>query len=155
MGDVAPPTGIFARHFDYLGRYVQLGLAGGRVISLSFPTEVDASVDSDHELLDRIDAYLAGNPDDFTDVSVALTLRTDHREVLQTVREVPYGTNVDVSTIARMAPGLSDDDAGSRSVREALADNPVPLLIPDHRVRDGPSGAPPEIELKLRSLEGL
>jgi methylated-DNA-[protein]-cysteine S-methyltransferase len=40
-------------------------------------------------------------------------------------------------------------------VREALAANPVPLLIPDHRVRDGPSGAPPPVEQKLRAVEGL
>ena len=50
------------------------------------------------------------------------------------------------------APGEQEDQ---QQVREALAANPVPLLIPDHRVRDGPSGAPPEVEQRLRSLEGL
>jgi len=55
-----------------------------------------------------------------------------------------------------MTEGLgADDQDDQQQVREALAANPVPLLIPDHRVRDGPSGAPPAVEQKLRVVEGL
>jgi methylated-DNA-[protein]-cysteine S-methyltransferase len=52
--------------------------------------------------------------------------------------------------------GLNDeDDEDLRLLRTALAENPAPLLIPDHRVRDGPSGAPASVEQRLRSLEQL
>jgi len=152
MSDVA---GIYARESSYLDRYVQLGAASGRVISVSFPRTPDENAGNDHPLLDRIFAYFEGERDDFDDVEVALTLPTPHREVLETVREIPYGEQVTVERLCRMA-GLDADDEDDRdAVGGALADNPVPLVVPDHRVRDGPSSAPPDVEQHLRSLEGL
>jgi methylated-DNA-[protein]-cysteine S-methyltransferase len=148
-------AGIYARHADYLDRYVQLGAAQGRVIAVSFPESPDDH-DEAHDLLDRIEAYLQGTEDDFADVTVALTVPTDQRAVLERVREIPYGEDVDTAQLARMAPELDpEDDADVRTVREALANNPAPLVIPDHRVRDGPSAAPAAVEQKLRAVEGL
>jgi len=153
MDEVA---GIYARESTYLDRYVQLGVAQGRVISVSFPTAPDDDAASEHDLLDRVAAYLQGERDDFTDVTVALTVPTDRRRVLEAVREIPYGEDASVAQLARMAPDLDpDDEADVTTVREALADNPAPIFVPDHRVRDGPSAAPPAVEQKLRSLEGL
>lgn len=148
-------AGIFARESAYLDRYVQFGEAQGRVISVSFPREPPDDAGDDHPLLDRIEAYLEGATEDFDDVTVALTVPTDQRKVLEAVREIPYGENADCGQLARMA-GLDPDDSDDvRLVRTALAENPAPLLIPDHRVRDGPSGAPAEVEQRLRSLEQL
>jgi len=153
MDEVA---GIFARESTYLDCYVQVGVAQGRVISVDFPTTPEAEPDSQHDLLDRVDAYLQGEPDEFTDVTVALTMPTDRRAVLERVREIPYGEQATVEQLARMTPDLdpeaSDDVA---LVREALADNPVPVFVPDHRVRDGPSPVPGTVEQKLRAVEGL
>ncbi|WP_226021778.1 MGMT family protein [Halomicrobium salinisoli] len=149
-------AGIYARESDFLDRYVQVGAAGEKIISLSFPTTPDDEAGEDHALLDRIDEYLHSEEDDFRDVDVGLTVPTDRRAVLEATREIPYGQQASVEQVANMAAGLdADDEDGVTTVREALADNPVPLVIPDHRVRDGPSGAPPEVEQKLRSLEGL
>lgn len=149
-------AGIYARHSPYLDRYVQLGVASGRLISVSFPDEPDEGADEDHDLLDRVFAYLEGEPDDFDDVNVALTLPTDRQEVLEALRAVEYGDDVSVEQLARMTPGLDDgDDDDLQLVRTALAENPTPLVVPDHRVRDGPSAAPPAVEQRLRSLEGL
>ena len=47
-------AGIYARESTYLGRYVQVGIASGRVISVSFPERPDEGYETDHELLDRI-----------------------------------------------------------------------------------------------------
>lgn len=149
-------AGIYARESSYLDRYVQLGIAQGRVISVDFPTSVGEDADPDHELLDRIEAYLEGSEESFTDVTVALTVPTDQRGVLENVRGIPYGTQVGVEKIASMTAGLDpDEDEDHRLVRTALAENPAPLFIPDHRVRDGPSAAPPDVEQKFRSVEGL
>jgi methylated-DNA-[protein]-cysteine S-methyltransferase len=153
MEDVA---GIYARESTYLDRYVQFGLAQGRVISLSFPVEPDDDAEPEHPLLDRIETYLQGAEDDFEDVTVALTLPTPEREVLESVREVPYGEQASVDQIARMTPGLEAENDDDRArIRDALVNNPAPLLVPDHRVRDGPSAAPPAVEQKLRAVEGL
>ena len=149
-------AGIYARESTYLERAVQLGEAGDRIISVSFPAQPDDDAPTDHPLLDRIDEYLAGTADDFTDVTIGLTVPTAQRQVLDAVREIPYGENATVEQVARMTPGLDPDDTSDQTlVREALEANPIPLLIPDHRVRDGPSGAPPPVEQKLRALEGL
>jgi methylated-DNA-[protein]-cysteine S-methyltransferase len=147
-------AGIYAQESAYLDRYVQLGEAGDRIISLSFPSQPDD--DADHPLLERIETYLGGARDEFEDVTVGLTVPTDQREVLESVRKLPYGEDTTVEQVANMTAELDSEETGDlTTVREALAANPVPLLIPDHRVRDGPSGAPPEVEQKLRSVEGL
>jgi methylated-DNA-[protein]-cysteine S-methyltransferase len=156
---MATPTGdagIYAQESAYLDRYVQFGEAGERIISVSFPTQPDPDSSDDHPLLDRIEEYLAGAQDDFDDVQVGLTVPTAQRTILERVREIPYGQDMTVAQLAGMVPDLDADDQGDlTTVREALDANPVPLLIPDHRVRDGPSGAPPPVEQKLRSVEGL
>lgn len=156
---MATPTGdagIYARESTYLDRYVQFGEAGDRIISVSFPTQADADSSDDHSLFDRIEAYLGGAEDEFEDVTVGLTVPTTQRNVLEAVDQIPYGEEGSVEQVVMMTQGLgSDEEEDRKQVREALAANPVPLLIPDHRVRDGPSGAPPEVEQKLRSVEGL
>ncbi|WP_436930961.1 MGMT family protein [Halosimplex halobium] len=149
-------AGIYARESSYLDRHVQFGAAQGRVLSVSFPESPDDEAVDDHALLDRIEEYLTGAEDDFADVTVALTVPTDRRAVLEAVREIPYGEQVSVDQLVRMTPdGDPDDEEDVRTARSALADNPAPLLIPDHRVRDGPSAAPAAVEQRLRSLEGL
>ena len=149
-------AGIHAREHDYLGCVVQVGVAGGKLISVSFPATADDEATGDHPLLDRLERYLDGAADDFADVDVGLTLPTAQRAVLEALRGVPYGEQVTVVRLTAMVPDLDpEDEADQDLVREALAANPVPIVIPDHRVRDGPSGARPEIEQRLRSLEGL
>jgi len=149
-------AGIFARDVAFLDRAVQLGVASGRVIDVSFPGSTPEDADDKHPLFEEITAYFEGAEIDFTSVEVALTMATDRREILETLRSVPYGEEVSVEQLTRMTPGLDPEREEDRSlVRMALAENPVPLLVPDHRVRDGPSGAPPAVEQQLRSIEGL
>jgi methylated-DNA-[protein]-cysteine S-methyltransferase len=151
MDDVA---GIYAREPTYLDSYVQIALAQGRVISVSFPAAPEPDADSEHALLDRIEAYLGGERDSFEDVQVALTVPTDQREVLDAVDSVPYGETATVDQLARMTPGRDPDEDGT-AIREAVAANPAPLLIPTHRVRDAAGSAPADVAEKLRAVEGL
>jgi methylated-DNA-[protein]-cysteine S-methyltransferase len=152
MSDVA---GIYARESEYLDRCVQVGVASERVLSVSFPSSA-ADAEPDHAVLDRIFEYLEGASNEFEDIEVALTVPTDQRAVLEAVREIPYGNQVSVERLARHVADFDPDSGDDRDrVRTALNENPLPLLIPDHRVRDGPSAAPPKVEQKLRSLEGL
>lgn len=149
------PAGIYARRFDILDGWVQLGVAQGRVISVDVPGSEPADAD-DHPLLDRIEGYLEGVREDFDDISVALTVPTGQRAVLETVRTIPYGEEASVEQLARMVSEMDPSDENvARDIRQALADNPVPIFVPTHRVRDGPSGLPPDVEQRLRSLEGL
>jgi len=154
--DTDADAGIYARQSPYLERHVQIGAASGRVLSVSFPETADADAVADHPVLDRIERYLEGAADDFEDVDVAMTMPTDHRAILESLRAVPYGENVTVDALARMTADLDPGSEDDRTVvRTALDSNPVPLVVPDHRVSDGPSAAPPTVEQRLRSLEGL
>lgn len=153
----ATDAGIYARESTYLDCHVQLGIASGRVLSVSFPDAPDDDSEKDHPVLDTVFEYLDGlEAVTFEDLEVALTVPTAQRAVLEQVRAIPYGEQVDVETLTRMVADLDHEDQDDLVlVRTALDENPTPLLIPDHRVRNGPSAAPPAIEQKLRSLEGL
>lgn len=149
-------AGIYALESTYLETFVQVGYAGGKVISLSFPATPKDNANGSTPLLDRIARYFEGGRDSFDDVDIGLTLPTRQRAVLEKLRTVPYGEQVSVEQLARMTPELDPEDDGDQElVRTALAENPIPLIVPDHRVRDGPSATPADIEQKLRSLEGL
>ena len=96
---------------------------------------------------------MATDPNPVTPLSLALDAQ---RTVLEVVRQIPYGENATVEQIGNLARDLDgDDEADQRTIREALAANPAPIFVPTHRIRDGPSGMPPDIESKLRALEGL
>ncbi|MFB6161554.1 MAG: MGMT family protein [Haloferacaceae archaeon] len=148
-------TGVFAREFPAIDRTVEVGVAAGRVISVSFSHSPPADADPDHPVLDRIAAALAGDPDaDLAGVEVALTVPTDHRRVLEATRQVPRGETATLAQVAHMANLDPDDEDDVATVREALAENPVPLLVPDHRVPDVPGATPTDVAEFLRDTEG-
>lgn len=147
--------GIFARESSYLGKWVQLGVASQQLVQVSFPSVPEEGASSSHDLLDRIFAYLEGERESFGNVETALTVPTDHRAILTATREIPYGSQTTVESLVGMAGLNKAEEDAIESARSALVENPIPLIIPDHRVRDAPSGAPPEVEQRLRSLEGL
>ena len=146
-------AGIYARDSDLLDRAVQIGVASGRVISVSFPERVPADASPEHPLLDRVFAYLGGGEERFTDVEVALTVPTAQRAVLEAARNVPYGETITVQRLTNIAGMDADDEEDRLAVRAALQENPVPILVPDHRVRDADGATPTEVAATLRELE--
>ncbi len=147
------PAGIFARRFASLGGVIEVGLAGGSVVSVSFPDELPGDADTDHEILDRFEAYFDGNPTELAGVEYALTVPTDQRSVLESLGTVPAGDTVTVSRLARLAGLDADSQAATGTVRDALRANPIPIILPDHRVRDGQGATPPNVAAALRRLE--
>lgn len=154
MEDIA---GIYTRELPSLDRSVQLGIASGKLVHVSFPRQPDEGAETEHELLDRVATIFgSGEPDHLDDVEVGLTVPTDQRAVLEALRQVRPGESTDVQRLARMTPDLDHEEDEDRAlVHEALANNPLPLAVPDHRV-DGISGATPgEVRSRLREVEGL
>jgi methylated-DNA-[protein]-cysteine S-methyltransferase len=79
----------------------------------------------------RIQAHLAGDLDAFTDVVLDLAASpVFHQRVLTQARRIGPGTSASYGELARAAgsPGAS------RAVGQAMAKNPVPLIVPCHRV---------------------
>ncbi|UCF32158.1 MAG: methylated-DNA--[protein]-cysteine S-methyltransferase [bacterium] len=107
-------------------------------------------------LAGSLERYLAGEPEPL-DFPVDLDrLPSFTRMVLEYVKEIPYGT---VATYGCIAAGLGRRGA-SRAVGRAMGANPLPLVIPCHRViaaGGGPGGFTSGIQLKLwlLALEGV
>jgi methylated-DNA-[protein]-cysteine S-methyltransferase len=105
-------------------------------------------------LFDRIKHYAAGEPEDFTDVPLDLTGIPDfNRQAYDLLLKVAYGQTTTYGAIARTL----GDVAMSRAVGQAMGANPIPLIIPCHRVlgADGKTGgfsSPGGVTAKMRML---
>ncbi len=96
-----------------------------------------------------LERYFRGHPVDFDDVPVRINVSGKPREILELVREIPYGTVVTYGDIARKA------DTHPRVVGITLARNRVPIIVPCHRVvaAEGLGGFRWGLEWKRRLLE--
>ena len=84
-------------------------------------------------LIVDIQRYLAGRPMDFSAVAVDLEGVDDFRQKLyDALREVAFGRTVTYGELAKQL-GLTGWE-GARDVGEAMGKNPVPIVIPCHRV---------------------
>jgi methylated-DNA-[protein]-cysteine S-methyltransferase len=140
----------FERHDSPLGRIV-LGATAAGLVRVGLPSEnEDAVLD---ELAARIsprvlcgsceplrrahrqlDEYFAGRRQSF-DVALDWRLtRGFRREVLQATAQIPYGRTASYREVATRA----GSPAAFRATGSALATNPLPILVPCHRVL--PSG---------------
>lgn len=155
MATFTDVSGVYARRFDPLDQAIELGLASGRLIAVSFVEEPAADAEENHPLLDRIGEYLSGGEETFDDVDVALTLGTDERKALESVRQVPHGESASVSQIVRMSTRDPNDADDVASVKQAIEQNPTPVIIPDHRVKGSDGATPPAVRETLRDIEGI
>ncbi len=88
------------------------------------------------ELTTRLRAHLSGRPQDFTAVPLDLSATSPgFRELADSLRKTSAGATLDVE---RLATRLSLS-GGSTRVRQLLARNPLPVLLPSHRLL-GPAG---------------
>lgn len=82
-------------------------------------------------LVARLQAYAAGEPDDFADVRLDPAAGSPfRRRVLDGCRQIPYGETLTYGQLAILAgsPGAA------RAVGNTMASNRIPLIIPCHRV---------------------
>ncbi|MBB2201953.1 methylated-DNA--[protein]-cysteine S-methyltransferase [Gluconacetobacter tumulisoli] len=77
---------------------------------------------------DRLDAYFDGAADPFDDLPLAPYGTAYQQKVWQALRAIPVGQTRTYRDIARTAGG------SPRSVGQANSVNPIPILIPCHRV---------------------
>ena len=137
-------AGVFETDLGYVG----LAVSGETVIRTTLPEpdefsallrmeeteigpdteEVDEFVES---VMDMIASYCAGAPVDLTSLSVDYSGATEFtREVREACRTIPRG---EVRTYRWLAE-QAGNPAASRAAGRAMATNPVPLLVPCHRV---------------------
>jgi methylated-DNA-[protein]-cysteine S-methyltransferase len=140
---------------------VRLGLAsedhGAVVEQLSTtvgPVEPDANAGIVGDAVRQIEEYLAGRRHDF-DLPLDLRLsRGFRRTVLDALVEVPYGTTVTYTELAAAA----GNPRAVRAAASACATNPVPVIVPCHRVvrsdgSVGRYGGGSDVKVQLLALE--
>lgn len=106
-------------------------------------------------IIERVRRHLAGHVQDFRDVAVDLgEAGAFERRVYAAAREIPAG---ETRTYGEIAQALGEPGA-ARAVGQALARNPIALIIPCHRVlaaggKPGGFSAPGGRATKMRLLE--
>lgn len=110
------------------------------------------------EVIEKIRRHLQGEMQDFRDVAVDLgDVEAFAREVYEAARAIPAGQ---IRTYGDIANALGQPSA-AREVGQALSQNPVPIIVPCHRVSaangklggfSAPGGR--ATKLKLLALEG-
>lgn len=147
-------SGVYSRYSDYLETYVQLGLASGNVVAVEFTDAPDGDEVEEGEVgvVDAVFEYLSGGPS--VDAPYALTVSGLERRALERTRDVPYGSTVSYEEFARSIGAEEDVE----EVQKALQGNPVPIVLPCHRVvaDDGVGGytGPRDVKRRLLDLEG-
>jgi len=124
---------------ELLGRFPEAVIKGGNAVITDAAREIRA--------------YLAGGP--HPDVDVVIPEKGFSARVWGQIARIPYG---EVRSYGRIARALRKPQA-SRAVGQACGRNPVPLVIPCHRViaSNGSLGgfsAGLDIKEKLLDLEG-
>ena len=118
-------------------------------------TDVEPDPDPDPKLVARVSEALATGR---TDVPVDLSSRSPfHQEVLRATARIPRG---EVRTYGELAAAVGRPRA-ARAVGTAMARNPVPLLVPCHRVVPSSGGVgsyggfSSDLKAKLLANEGV
>ncbi|MEE3364160.1 MAG: methylated-DNA--[protein]-cysteine S-methyltransferase, partial [Planctomycetota bacterium] len=111
--------------------------------------------DWDPELRSRMEDFAAGEPTDFDDVSLVLPPMTRFRfRVMTHVRGIAYGQTNSYGEVAERV----GHPRAARAVGSVMANNPVPILVPCHRIiaasgQLGGFSSPQGPRLKKRLLE--
>ena len=149
IGAVAGPRGL---RRIVLPHYSQDDLLA--LLSWEFPTAA-RSVGPFERFAPLTRGYFNGQAVDFSEIQCELPAKASFSgKVLRACRQVPHGQTVSYSELAGRI-GRSD---ASRAVAGALSRNPMPLVVPCHRVtyRDGRLGgfsAEGGMTLKQRMLD--
>lgn len=82
-------------------------------------------------LIQKIKEYFIGKKVDFLDGQLSLDNYTNfQKKVLQTVRKIPYGETRSYKEVAKAA----GHPRAYRAVGNTMKNNPLPLIVPCHRV---------------------
>ena len=147
---------MLAHSFDtVLGRLTAVESDGG-LIMLSFGELPDIDVGKTPLLLEterQIGEYFDGKRKQF-DLPVDIRCDGFRRDVMETMRGIPYGTTMSYGCIAKSCghPGAA------RAVGTVCRKNPLPIIYPCHRVVPSSGGignysGPPGMKEKLLKIE--
>jgi len=122
-----------------------------RLVRIDYWAPPSTPISPDHPVATALDSYFAGDPAALDDLDVHLSVGSFQQNVLETARKIPAGETRTYSWIASKIghPGAA------RAVGNALGKNPVPIVIPCHRVvaASGLGGYTGGLEIKTSLLQ--
>lgn len=140
---------------DYLGLYVIVEFEKNIVKSLSMTSKKPAFKPLGSKVIRSVEAYFKNGKGNFSGYKFDLEGMTPfQRSVLETIFTIPAGETMTYAEVAAVAgkPGAA------RAVGNVMASNPIPLILPCHRVvaSNGLGGFTGglEVKRKLLKLEG-
>lgn len=144
------PNNIDIIYSKVLDRYIEIEY-GTKLRSLRFVRPGKQPMEKKtHDVTYELEHYFGGEAIDFSlDVDISY-LSPFEQKVLTETRKIKYGKTISYSELA--------EKIGSRAVRavgNALGKNPIPIIIPCHRVvaKKGIGGYSEGIDIKTRLLE--
>jgi len=111
---------------------IEISEVEGKIISLHFVKFKKHAEDASMVLQEtkwQLEAYFEGKRKSFN-LPLHFECSTFQKEIYSTLLNVPYGTTLSYKELATLA---SNPNA-SRAVGTAMAHNPLPILVPCHRV---------------------
>jgi O-6-methylguanine DNA methyltransferase len=149
---------VFARYSAELELFIQMTIRDERIYQVSIQRTRPKGVRKrTHPYLQRVLHHIATGTDDLEDLPVELGVGPFARRVLEEVRQIPPGAT---RTYGEIAKRIGEPGA-ARAVGNAVASNPVPVVVPCHRVVPSKGGVGqysggggPETKLRLLRQEG-
>jgi methylated-DNA-[protein]-cysteine S-methyltransferase len=139
----------------YLGMYVVVEVEGGAVKSLEMTKAKPSGKPQNTDVIRSLEEYFEKGKGEFSCYKYKLDGMTPFQQkVLKTISRIPPGKTMTYGEVAEAAgrPGAA------RAVGNVMAHNPIPLMLPCHRVvaTDGLGGFTGglEVKRKLLRLEG-
>jgi methylated-DNA-[protein]-cysteine S-methyltransferase len=139
----------------YLGMYVVVETENGALRSLEMTGVRPAGKPQGSEVIRSLEAYFETGDGDFSGFKLKLDGLTHfQRDVLMAIRKIPPGETMTYGEVAKAVgkPGAA------RAVGNVMAANPIPLILPCHRVvaSNGLGGFTGglDVKRKLLRLEG-
>jgi len=132
-----------------LNRYIEIQYEKG-LSSIRFINSRELALKMTLKASFELDEYFRGERETFS-CNVDLSGMSDFtRIVLEETQKIEYGTVITYSELARRI-----GSSAVRAVGGALSRNPVPIIVPCHRVvaKDGLGGYSCGLELKIKLLE--
>lgn len=120
-----------------LGLHVHLGFRGGTLVSSRFAREALGGEAADlaagaADALALVARHLRTGAEDFSTIPVDLSAVSPfQRRALEAIRAIPPGSTMTYGEVARR---IGEAPAAARAVGGAMAANPIPLVVPCHRV---------------------
>ncbi|MDD4985380.1 MAG: methylated-DNA--[protein]-cysteine S-methyltransferase [Dehalococcoidales bacterium] len=146
MGILGSARGLLSIILPQSSRQQARELLGNRVRYTPVPPHLF------DDLVERLKGYLSGSRVDFPDRLDLSGATPFQRTVWETTRFIPYGETRSYIWVA----GQINQPGAARAVGQALGSNPLPIIIPCHRVlrnNGSPGGFSSGIEIKERLLQ--